>query len=651
MLSNLTYSPLLILPFVLLSGWFFDADVDHGRLRWWAVSAVVFTLVASATVLASAGSRRSTALAWIRWPLAASLGLVGVVFGLASWVGVSGDREVTLLFTMFPATYCAIAVVVSAGRRDMFLVMVVPALVITALTLHATGDSLLRNLAAIVPFYLVALFALHHSVSRTEIRAVVEGSAADRLRVQYASDRNELVVVNSQLHESNLQLAHQAKHDPLTGLLNRRGTLEALESALAASRRGGSVALLFLDLDRFKAVNDAIGHRGGDRFICIIADRIARSLDVDEVPGRIGGDEFVVLLNRVENEGAATAAAERVRLALAGWIEVDGVTLTVTPSIGVATSRGPETTSDDLLRHADAALYRAKTRGRNRVEVFDDSLHRNLRRKRTFEGELREGIRTGAVVPWYQPTVDLETGRIVGAEALARWHHPELGLLNAGEFIPLAEEVGLIDRIGDLMVLGVMAARAELSHLGVVDDFRVHFNVSPRQLARPDQFTRMKRLANRERCEMHWLGAEITESAVLFDEQLAREQLLGARELGLRIDIDDFGTGYSSLSLLRRLPIDGVKIDRSFVCDVATDPADAAIVGTVIDLTRRLGLSVVAEGVETTAQVAVLRSFGCRVAQGFLWSPAVPLESLSRLIVADTPKTVEARAVPVTVSS
>jgi EAL domain-containing protein (putative c-di-GMP-specific phosphodiesterase class I) len=161
----------------------------------------------------------------------------------------------------------------------------------------------------------------------------------------------------------------------------------------------------------------------------------------------------------------------------------------------------------------------------------------------------------------------------------------------------------------------------------------------------------MKRLANRERCEMHWLGAEITESAVLFDEQLAREQLLGARELGLRIDIDDFGTGYSSLSLLRRLPIDGVKIDRSFVCDVATDPADAAIVGTVIDLTRRLGLSVVAEGVETTAQVAVLRSFGCRVAQGFLWSPAVPLESLSRLIMADTPKAVDERVESVTISS
>ena len=566
---------------------------------------------------------------WIPGMIASALygGTIGLLPLLA--LPSAEHPQARALTVIFVCGAMATEIVEKAAKPSWFLAFNVPLAFFATLGLVIRWGDLAFGLMAGL-FFLFCLYS--------------NRQAGDTLRTAIATGADNELMAN--------ELRDQLRADSLTGLANRLGVIEAIDLSLAGARHDhGTVALIFFDLDRFKSVNDTHGHGIGDALLRSVADRVRPLVRDGDIVGRIGGDEFVVLLNRVENEGAATAAAERVRLALAGWIEVDGVTLTVTPSIGVATSRGPETTSDDLLRHADAALYRAKTRGRNRVEVFDDSLHRNLRRKRTFEGELREGIRTGAVVPWYQPTVDLETGRIVGAEALARWHHPELGLLNAGEFIPLAEEVGLIDRIGDLMVLGVMAARAELSHLGVVDDFRVHFNVSPRQLARPDQFTRMKRLANRERCEMHWLGAEITESAVLFDEQLAREQLLGARELGLRIDIDDFGTGYSSLSLLRRLPIDGVKIDRSFVCDVATDPADAAIVGTVIDLTRRLGLSVVAEGVETTAQVAVLRSFGCRVAQGFLWSPAVPLESLSRLIVADTPKTVEARAVPVTVSS
>ena len=564
----------------------------------------------------------------LRWiPGMVASGVYGASIGLLPVLALPGAQhpQARALTVIFVCGAMATEIVEKAGKASWFLSFNVPLACLATIGLViGWGDIAFGAMAAV--FFVFCLYS-NRQAGITLRSAITTGTD------------NELMA-----HE----LRDQVRSDSLTGLANRLGVIEAIDRSLAAARHdNGTVGLIFFDLDRFKAVNDSHGHGIGDALLRSIAQRVRPLVRTHDVVGRVGGDEFVIVLDRVDSEVAALAAAERVRSAVAGWIEVEGVSLTVTPSVGVATSRGDETSSDDLLRQADAALYRAKTSGRNRVEVFDDTLHRNLRRKRTFETELREGIRTGAVVPWFQPTVDLRTGRIIGAEALARWHHPDLGLLNAGEFIPLAEEVGLIDRIGDLMVMGVMAARAQLVGVGVADDFRLHFNVSPRQLTRPDQFRRMKRLADRERCELRWLGAEITESAVLFDEQLAREQLLGARDLGLRIDIDDFGTGYSSLSLLRRLPIDGVKIDRSFVCDVATDSADAAIVAAVIDLTRQLGLEVVAEGVETTAQVAVLQSLGCYVAQGFLWSPAVPLESLSQLIVDQTWTAVASQIHPV----
>ena len=623
MLSNLTYSPLLILPFVLLSSWFFDADVDHGRVGWWVVSAVAFTLISSATVLASAGPRRATALAWIRWPLAASLGLVGVVFGLASWVGVSGDREVTLLFTMFPATYCAVAVVVSAGRRDMFLVMVVPALVIPALTLHATGDSLLRDLAAIVPFYFVALFALHHSVSRTEIRAVVAGSAADRLRVQYANDRNELVVVNSQLHESNRQLAHQAKHDPLTGLLNRRGTLEALESALAASRRGGSVALLFLDLDRFKAVNDAIGHRGGDRFICIIADRIARSLGADEVPGRIGGDEFVVVLPGLDG-AAASAMANRLIGILAQSVRAEGRDLPSSVSVGVAVAPLHGSNSSELLRHANAALYRAKAAGRNRVELFDGDMQRELSARVETEQDLRRAIDNGDIVAHYQPELDAATGAVVGAEITAHWRRHDGKVMSGAELATVARQAGLTDRLAERVLAGARYNVRRFSSLGLPDGFRFRIDVTAQAAERTWRTNPIEFVM--QGVDPQLMTVNVNEASVMADLPAAAASLASFRVRGGRVCFDDFARGVSSLSLLRRVPIDEVRIDRASIDTITAHPHDRAIVRSIIALVRELGLGVNADGIETGAQADALIALGCVRQQGPLY--ATPLNEV-----------------------
>ena len=553
---------------------------------------------------------------WIPGQLTSAL--YGAVIGALNLLAfpASNHPEARALTVIFVCGAMATEIVEKAAKLSWFLSFNVPLACVSTIGLAIGWSTPLFGLMVAV-FFAFCLYA--NRQAGATLRTAIETRTA-----------------NGTLADA---LGEQVRSDSLTGLANRLGVIGAIDRSLASARSdGGTVALIFFDLDRFKSVNDTHGHGIGDALLRTVAERVRPLVRDADLVGRVGGDEFVIVLDRVDNPVAAMAAAERVRAALAGWTQVDGVSLTVTPSVGVATSLGPETTSDDLLRHADAALYRAKARGRNRVEYFDETLNLNLRRKRSFEAELREAIRTGSIMPWYQPTIDMETERIVGAEALARWIHPERGVLMAGEFIPLAEEVGLIDRIGDLMVLAAMSARADLAKLGVDDSFRLRFNVSPRQLARPDQFTRMKRLANREQCALHWLSAEITESAVLFDEQLAIEQLRGARELGLRIDIDDFGTGYSSLSLLRRLPIDGVKIDRSFVRDVATDPADAAIVAAVIDLTRRLGLSVVAEGVETSAQVTALRSLGCRVAQGFLWSPAVPIETFQQQVIADRPQ-------------
>lgn len=622
-LSNLTSAPVLVLPFVLLSAWFFDADVDGGRLRWWIAVAAVFTLVSATTVVASAGSRREAALRWIRWPLAASLGLIGMVFGLATWVGVSGSREVALLFTMFPATYCAIAVVVTAGRRDMFVVGVVPALVISVLSLHATGDGRLQNLAAIMPLYFVALFALHHSVSRIGIRAVVEGTAAQRLRVQYTKDRNALVVVNDQLHESNLQLAHQAKHDPLTGLLNRRGTLEALEAALAASRRGESVALLFLDLDRFKAVNDAIGHRGGDRFISIIADRIARSLDVDEVPGRMGGDEFVVVLPGLDG-AAASAVANRLVGILAQPVRAEGRDVPSSASIGVAVAPLHGTNSSELLRNANAALYRAKTAGRNRVELFNGDMQRELTARVEIEHELRRAIDAGDIVAHFQPELDAATGAVVGADITARWLRADGQVMSGSELSTIVREAGLTDRLAERVLASARYNVRRFGSLGLPDGFRFRIDVTAQAAERTWRTNPIEFVL--QGIDPQLMTVDVNEASVMADLPAAAACLASFRARGGRVCFDDFARGVSSLSLLRRVPIDEVRIDRASIDTITAHPHDRAIVRSIIALVRELGLGVNADGIETGAQADALIALGCVRQQGPLY--ATPLNEV-----------------------
>ena len=621
-LGNLTLSPLLILPIVLVISWTFAGDVDSARLGWWVISAVVFTVVSSATVFMSSGSRRQRWLHRIRWPLAASLACVGVVFGLAVWVGASGDREVQLISILFPAAYCAVAGVVSAGRRDMFAAMVIPALAIAGGTLYATDGTRLRSLAFIAPFYGVALLALHHSVSRTATRAVLEGTAAARLRLQYERDRHELVVVNDRLHETNLQLAYQATHDPLTGLLNRRGTLEELEAALKG-RRNGSVAVLFCDLDRFKAVNDSLGHRGGDRFICALADRIARSVDHGEVAGRIGGDEFVVVLPGLDI-ATASAVANRLVGVLSQPVHVEGRDVPSSVSIGVALAPLHGSTSSELLRHANAALYRAKAAGRNRVELFDGDMQRELLARVQTEHDLRGAMDNGEIVVYFQPEVDAATGVAVGAEITARWQRPNGPPIVGAELTAIARQAGLSERLAERILAGARYNIRRLATLGLPEGFRFRINVTSHAVERTWRTSPIDHVL--QGIDPRLVTVDVDESTVMVDLPMAAANLAAFRARGGRVCFDDFARGVSSLSLLRRVPIDEVRIDRASIDTITAHPHDRAIVRSIIALVRELGLGVTADGVDTGAQADALIALGCVRQQGPLY--AQPLNEI-----------------------
>jgi len=346
------------------------------------------------------------------------------------------------------------------------------------------------------------------------------------------------------------------------------------------------------------------------------------------VLARLGGDEFTILLDGVHGRAEANAIAERVAGAFVAPFSVAVRRFNVSASVGIATNLGAGDDGETLLSHADAAQYRAKQGGRNRIEEFDIELRDSIQRRLGDEQELRDALTRGDIISWFQPEVDLRTGRIVGAEALARWLHAERGMLDASKFVPLAEEAGLVFRLDDAIVSGAVEARAGLALAGVSPNFRIWCNVSSGQLTRERPTERLAGLLAAVGCDPSQIGIEITETAILPDVQAAAREIAAARELGIKVALDDFGTGHSSLTLLRSLPIDRVKIDQTFVRELTRDANDAAIVRSVITLAHDLGLEVVAEGVETPDQARMLGQLGCQYAQGYLWAKALPVDQL-----------------------
>jgi diguanylate cyclase (GGDEF)-like protein/PAS domain S-box-containing protein len=426
------------------------------------------------------------------------------------------------------------------------------------------------------------------------------------------------------------RLEYQAFHDPLTGLPNRTLLLDRLGQALLRlARSPGEVAVLFLDVDRFKVINDSLGHDAGDELLVEIAGRIERSLQAADTVARFGGDEFVVVCERLRGESDARAVAERLARTLAEPVTLShGGAVVTTTSIGIALARGPHDRPEALLRDADTAMYRAKERGRARTEVFDPTLRSHVVVRLETERALRHALERNELRLLYQPAVRLSDGELVGAEALLRWRHPARGLLGPHEFIDVAEETGLIVEMGDWVI---EQACAELARERVVrpdGPVVLSVNLSGRQLARPELVEGIHRHLDVAGIPPSLLCLEVTESVLLDDVEASVAALHALKDVGVRLAVDDFGTGYSSLGYLKQFPFDQLKIDRAFVAGLGSSDADDAIVLAAVQMAHALGMEVVAEGVETEQQRDRARDLGCDLAQGFLFAPPGRAEDL-----------------------
>jgi diguanylate cyclase (GGDEF)-like protein/PAS domain S-box-containing protein len=426
------------------------------------------------------------------------------------------------------------------------------------------------------------------------------------------------------------QLTHAARHDELTGLPNRSFLMHLLDDKLDGAAPS-SIAVLFVDLDHFKVVNDSLGHTTGDELLRVMADRLRAVVRDDDVLARFGGDEFVVVLDGAGHEVSAVDVADRLRAAVHDPMFIDEHELFVTASIGIATNVDGGMTPTDLLRDADAAMYRAKASGRDCVESSEAGVHETSAKALRTAGELRRGIERGEIVPYFQPIVDLATGHVLGYEVLARWLHPDRGLLVPGEFLPLAEETGLLVELGESMLRNSLAQLAQWRLAG--HSFArgsISVNVGTRQLVDPAFYRLVAEVLAETGVDADSLWLEITETALLADVKAATVALRELRNLGLHLSVDDFGTGYSSLTYLKRFPVEAIKVDRAFVSGLGIEAEDTTIVEAVVKLGQALGLTVVAEGIETPLQLGRLRELGCDRGQGYLFGrprPAALIEA------------------------
>ena len=434
------------------------------------------------------------------------------------------------------------------------------------------------------------------------------------------------------------QLLHDAFHDALTGLPNRALFIDRLGQLIGHTKRHQDYlfAVLFLDLDRFKVVNDSLGHTIGDQLLIALARRVEACLRPGDSVARLGGDEFTILLDDIQDLQAATRVADRLHQELSLPFNLGGQEVYTTASIGIALSTTGYERPEDVLRDADTAMYRAKGQGKARHEVFDQAMHARAVRLLQLETDLRRAVEHGQFQVYYQPIVSLSTGRIAGFEALVRWQHPERGLVSPAEFIPVAEETRLINPIGQ-WVLGEACrqTRAWQQRFPASPPLSISVNLSIKQFTQPDLIEQIETILQTTGLDARHLKLEITESLIMETAESATEMLWRLKDLGVQLSIDDFGTGYSSLSYLHRFPIDALKIDRSFVSRMNSEDKNSEIVRTIIALARNLGLGVIAEGVETAEQLAQLRLLECEHGQGYLFSKPVDGEAAAGLITAE----------------
>ena len=420
--------------------------------------------------------------------------------------------------------------------------------------------------------------------------------------------------------------------DQLTRLPDRVLFNQQLGRAIAFSRsRDTMLGVAFLDLDRFKTINDTLGHEAGDCLLQQVAERLRESLRTYDIVARWGGDEFTLMLPGLRSAEDITHIAQRIIKRLAAPFQVQGQELFVTASLGIALSPYDGTDGQTLLRNADAAMYQAKSRGRNNFQVYFEEINANARTQLNLETDLRKAIDNGELFLCYQPQVHLATGEWIGLEALIRWQHPVLGLISPGKFISIAEETGLIESIGEWVLQESCAQYGRWRQKGF-PALRLAVNLSAQQFQRASLVRSVMQVLNSTDFDPRYLELEVTESAAMRDVKFAIDLLKKLSHAGIQIAMDDFGTGYSSLSVLKHFPLDTIKIDRSFVMDLVDSPSDAAIASTIIALAKGLNFKVLAEGIENVDQIAVLSKMGCDYAQGYWYSRPLTVEQIDVLL-------------------
>jgi diguanylate cyclase (GGDEF)-like protein len=428
------------------------------------------------------------------------------------------------------------------------------------------------------------------------------------------------------------RLAYLAQFDTLTGLPNRHLFHDRLLQTIAHARRSGNpMAVLFIDLDRFKLVNDTQGHSAGDKLLKEAAARLTECMRSVDTVGRFGGDEFGAIVSDLARPGDAGVVAQKILDAIAQPYKLDARDTYVSASIGITLFPADGDSPEALVMNADTAMYRAKEQGRNTYQYFTREMNQRALARVQMEAAMRRAIERGEFLLHYQPRVDLRSRRICGFEALLRWQHPEKGLVLPGEFVPILEEAGLIVPVGE-WVLREACRQAQIWQRDGLAPLPVTANLSARQFQEKDFEATVRRVLRETRVDPSLIQFELTESLLMSEPESAARTLRGLKESGLRISVDDFGTGYSSLAYLKRFPIDALKIDRSFVRDITTDPEDAAITIAIIGLAHNLKLKVVAEGVETREQLELLAANGCDEMQGNLFSVPTTAEECAKML-------------------
>lgn len=482
-------------------------------------------------------------------------------------------------------------------------------------------------------------------VYRDGLEHLIEERTAElrRSNAELQQTNLRLKEAHQQLLDTEKRLRHMALHDLLTGLPNRALLQDRVTLTISQARRNQQhAAILFIDLDNFKHVNDSLGHQVGDRLLQIVAARLNRCVRRGDTVARLGGDEFVICLGALENGAAASVVAQKVLAALDAPMIVEGHELHVSGSIGISLYPEDGPHAEALLQAADTAMYHAKNRGRNDFSFFTPALNDAVQRRLTTESQLHQALPRGELLLHYQPQVDLRSGRIVSVEALLRWQQPQRGMIAPQEFIPVAEETGMILRIGE-WVLGAACMQLQRWREAGHRDLTLAVNLSARQVLQPGFASNVARIIAEAGVPASSLVLEITESVLMQPSDDNLSMMHALTDLGLKLSLDDFGTGYSSLSYLKRFPISELKIDRTFVDGIEHDENDRAIAATVIAMAHGLRLAVMAEGVETPGQEAYLRANGCGLAQGYRYGKPMTANELGALLEMQAVESVSAR--------